>query len=405
MAEISWLRGTSSAFRLMIATSWLAPDSWRQRQEETIREAIAAGPDWDEYLRLAAHHRTTALSWSALKRVPGLEIPESARQQLQERSDAWQSHAARLSLRLVRVLKGFARAGIPVMPFKGPTLSFEVYRDERLRQYRDLDLAVTPEDLPRSQACLEKMGWHLKSTWFPLTTRQWESFLRHEHHLNFVHRHGPTELELHWRNTWDSTDSTNARWARSIPSVWQRCSHRAMNPIDQVLYLCSHGGKHAWYRAYWLGDLARIHAEGRVDWQQAFEQAQSTGQQRPLLAGLRLLKELYRLSLPDLPGDPWKNLPSFLIRSPLRALKSAKEPVAESRSLRDPFHERIRMTRYNWLVQPSRGWGEILSDIVYDRRNFKVLSLPDRLFWAYAPLYPILCAWRRARRGSRNGTS
>ena len=61
------------------------------------------------------------------------------------------------SLRLVRVLKGFHLAGIPVMPLKGPTLSAEVYGDERLRQYRDLDLAVTPDDLPRAQAELPSL--------------------------------------------------------------------------------------------------------------------------------------------------------------------------------------------------------------------------------------------------------
>jgi hypothetical protein len=44
----------------MIATSWLAPDSWRQNQDNAIREAIEAGPDWKEYLSLVNRHRTSA---------------------------------------------------------------------------------------------------------------------------------------------------------------------------------------------------------------------------------------------------------------------------------------------------------------------------------------------------------
>ena len=66
MPESSWLEATSPAFRLMIATSWLAPDSWMDRQKLAIRQAIEAGPDWTEYIRLVDRHRTPALSWAAL---------------------------------------------------------------------------------------------------------------------------------------------------------------------------------------------------------------------------------------------------------------------------------------------------------------------------------------------------
>src|ERR1035437_3235800 len=91
MPEASWLQSASPAFRLMIATSWLAPTSWQEKQEQAIREAIqviGAGVDWMEYLRLVDRHRTPALSWAALRRVPGLVIPEPAKKELQRRSDA-----------------------------------------------------------------------------------------------------------------------------------------------------------------------------------------------------------------------------------------------------------------------------------------------------------------------------
>ncbi len=58
----------------MMATSWLAPDSWRQNQDEAIREAFATGPDWTEYLALVDRHRTPALSWAALNRLPGITV-------------------------------------------------------------------------------------------------------------------------------------------------------------------------------------------------------------------------------------------------------------------------------------------------------------------------------------------
>ena len=95
MPEASWLQSASPAFRLMIATSWLAPASWQDKQEEAIREAIGAGVDWVEYIRLVDRHRTPAMNWAALKRVHGLRIPEPAKKELRKRSDASRMQAVR----------------------------------------------------------------------------------------------------------------------------------------------------------------------------------------------------------------------------------------------------------------------------------------------------------------------
>ena len=285
MAENSWLRGTTSAFRLAMATSWLAPACWQEKQEKAVREAIGGGLDWTEYLSLVERHRIPALSWAALKRVAGLEVPEPVRQELQRRSDKCRMQAVRHCMLLAEVLKGLSAVEIPAMPFKGQMLSWELYGDVGLRQSRDLDLAVPRDDLARAQACLENMGWRLDSSFFPLSPRQWESFLRHEHHLDFIHSKADCMLEMHWHNQWDTPALTSARWARSIPTLWQGCSLQAMNPIDQVLYLCSHGGDHGWFRAKWLGDLARAHAAGKVDWVATLVEARKTGQERASAGG------------------------------------------------------------------------------------------------------------------------
>ena len=402
MPETSWLQSATPAFRLMIATSWLAPASWQDKQEQAIRAIGAGGMDWVEYIRLVDRHRTPALSWAALMRVPGLQIPEPAKQELQKRSDACRMQAVRNSLKLAGVLKGFHSAGIPLMPMKGPILSLELYGDVGLRQSHDLDLMVKPQDLARAQACLESMGWRHDANWFPLSPRQWENLLRHEYDLLFVHPHGDCLLELHWRARWELRDQTEARWAGSVPGVWQGCSHQAMNPIDQVLYLCSHGGIHGWFRAKWLGDMARIHAQGQMDWQAALDQASRTGQERALLACLRLLQDVYGLPAPDLPGNPWRNLPSFLIARPLHDLKISEDPAAFG-ALAMAW-EHFRLIRYERLAVPQKTGRDLLAELAYRREDFQVLRLPDRFYWAYAPLRPFLWVWRRLlRRGPASG--
>jgi len=396
MPETSWLQSASPAFRMMIATSWLAPANWQEKQEQAIREAFGAGVDWMEYLRLVDRHRTPALSWAALRRVPGLVIPEPVKKELQRRSDACHMQAVRDSLKLAKVLKGFHSAGIPAMIMKGPILSLELYGDLGLRQSKDLDLAVSLEDISKAQACLENMGWRQDAAWFPLSPRQWENFLRHEYDLHFVHPQGDCLLELHWRSLWELRDQTDDRWAGSIPGVWQGCLYKAMNPIDQVLYLCSHGGVHGWSRAKWMGDMARIHVEGRVDWQAALDRASRTGQERALLAGLRLLQDVYGLPLPVLPGNPWKNLPSFLIARPLHDLRMSEDPAAFGAMAL--IRENFRLIRYERLAVPQKIGRDLLAEFAYKREDFRVLRLPDRFYWAYTPLRPFLWVWRHVLR-------
>jgi hypothetical protein len=398
MPEIPWLQQTSPAFRLMIATSWLAPDSWRDNQEEAIREAIAASPDWAEYLRLVDWHRTPALSCAALKRLASVPVPTSVQQVLQKGGDACRIQAMRHCMRLAEILKALNRAEIPVMPLKGPLLSLDLYGDVGLRQSRDLDLMVRSVDISQARTCMESIGWRLEDSCTSLTPRQWGILLIQEHHLGFVHSQAKDLLELHWRNFCDAPGQAAARWEKSTTVVWQGSSYQVMHPIDRLLYLCIHGGRHTWFRAKWLGDLARLHALGQMDWTEVFHQAREAGQEQVLLWGLRLLQEGYALPLPEPPECPRKALPSYLLKGSLHALKEHKETGIHG--IVSFFRERIYLARYNWLVLPQQRWRDLGVKFFCTRLDFQIIRLPDRFFWGYVPLRPFLLIWRQVlRRG------
>jgi hypothetical protein len=394
MPTNSWLESKTPAFRLMIATSWLAPDSFQKNQEQAIRKAVEAGVDWPEYLSLVDRHRIPALSWTALGRVPGVSIPEFVRHELQTRNHACRMEAVTLCLLLADVLKSFDRSLVRAMPLKGQLLSFELYGDIGLRHSKDLDICVAQEDLSSAWACLEKMGWHVNSSsWFPLSPKQYESFLKNEHHLEFLHPGCGQALELHWRSRWENHNSASKRWTRSIPIVWRGCSFWTMNSVDKALYLFDHGGEHVWQRAKWLGDLARFHAMAQLDWKEVWAEARKTGQERILLIGLILLNQLYELSLPDLPGDPWKEVPPSLIRTSLLAL--SETGAIEDRPIAAEIRQRLREARFYKQSRPKKAWRESFRQLLYYRDDFNTIRLPDSFFWAYMPLYPIL--WIRRR--------
>jgi hypothetical protein len=390
-----WLAGRSPAFRLALASSVLAPDDWRERQEASIRAIYSDGPDWAEYLRLVDRHRTPAISWAVLKRVRGLEIPVKFADDLQKRSDACRMQALRHFQILITILKGLDQAGIPAMPLKGPLLSLEIYGDVGLRQSKDIDIAVRFQDLRHAEKCLHEMGWSRSPEYASLTLSQWEFLLLHGHHVTCLHPGRNCQLELHWHASWDTPEMADRRWDRAIPSQWKGCPYRAMNPVDLVLYLCNHGGAHAWVRAKWLGDLARMTMAAKVDWKAVMEEAHTANQERPVLTCLSLLKGTYGIPVPDVAARQVHRLPRRLIYKSLRELNCDVE--AHERGNFARILAQIRSIGYLRQLWPYRPVRQSLIEFAICPLDFDVLRLPDSLFWLYVPLRPVLWVWRHLR--------
>lgn len=391
-----WLHRTSPAFRLMIATSWLAPAPWQPLQEEAIRLAVDAQPDWREYILLVDRHRTPALSCAALNRVPGISIPAQANDALQFRGQSCRVHALKLCMQLADALRLLNAAGIPAIPLKGQILSQQLYGDIGLRHAKDIDLEVPREQIARARQCLSNAGWQLQSSFFPMTPRQWQSFLNHEHSLDFTHQSSGYTLELHWNSQWETPEEAHARWARSTPATWQGCSIRNMHPADRTLYLCCHGGSHLWFRAKWIGDIARAHTLDLLDWDSTWKLAQDSGHANVLASTLALLQNLYNLPIPGFVQPNQANPASQLVTLPLQALENPNEPIQQiglAKSL-----QRIRLDRYRRILWPRKNRRNGFTDLFYARQDFKAVPLPDPLFWLYKPLRPILWLPRWIRR-------
>jgi hypothetical protein len=377
----------------MVATSWLAPESWRPRQEQAIRELVEPDLDWDRYLQLVERHRTPAIAWAALQCVKGIDIPEAVREKLQQRSRNARLQTARFSLLLAQALQALERAAIPVMPMKGPLLSLDLYGDLGLRQSHDIDLACKTADIERAYHVLEETGWQpdpiARAFVHDFTPRQKQEYLRYGygHDLSFTHRSGAI-LELMWRDPGETTEATNRRWQASHTAVWNNCSYQVLADSDLIHYLCTHGQRHAWFRVKWLGDLARLHADGRIEWQACLGEAQDLGQRRMLLASLSTLVTLYGFSWPGIDMRLQPKLPTFLLRCNLRAMTAFN---CSPNSLENW----IELHRIDHYIKPHYSFKEWLLEYSFCGQDYMVLRLPDRYFWMYRLLRPFLFVWRR----------
>jgi hypothetical protein len=385
----------SAAFRLMLATSWLAPELWQDHQERAIRAVLSSDLDWNEYLELVERHGTPALSWEALKRMSESNLPETVRQALRQRSAANRMRAMRLASLLMQVLKDFNQAGIPLIPLKGPLLALELYGDSGIRHSRDIDIMVPLGDVSRAQAQIEGMGWRVYLQPCTFSPRHTEVFLQIGRHMVYWHPLQQCRLELHWNTRSETHDRTAGQWARSATLVWNGLGYRALSPVDLALYLCTHGSEHDWFRSKWLGDLARMYATNYVDWNAVYRAAHAAGLENSLLQCLRLLEELHGLPVPKALREPARRLPALLLDRVGTYLLAPPEIRLA------PFLARLRMKvrrlRYERLLRPRRFWRQAFTEVAYSSADFRLLRLPDRLFWLYVPLRPILLAWRCLR--------
>ena len=109
------------------------------------------------------------MSWAALKRVPGLEIPEPARQELQKRSDACRMQAMRHCIHAGECAEGFqprrnsrhALERAAFFPLKSTETSVCATPTTWI-------VAVTPEICAGRKPAWTSLGWRLDPpTGFP----------------------------------------------------------------------------------------------------------------------------------------------------------------------------------------------------------------------------------------------
>ena len=331
--------------------------------------------DWAELRTLARYHRVESLVYTRLAADAAALVPSI---QLAEMAEEFRAGAARnlhLTGELIAIVKAFNEAEIAVLPHKGPLLAQAAYGDLASRQFADLDLLIHPADLSRSITVLAELGY------FPQSDLAWLSpgtLIKWTGEMPYTSREG-TGVDLHWRLTpthYTVQLDPEILWRNQISIRIAGSEISSLRPETLLLLLAVHGAKHYWESIGWLADVAwLLNANPNFNWQLAMKLAKETSCQRPLLLAASLVRDVFQVTVPDLPTDPavaglqqrvisrWHDGPAEPPRSP--ELFSFAVALAGSRldSLRHLFGLIFHPTELEW-----------------SRRR-----LPESLFWLYAP--------------------
>jgi len=388
-AQASTPRGRE--FRLLL-------DCLRCQEEMLAAQRIPPDLDWDCFLQTAQRHSVLPLVHRALAHHPSVPAPAREALESEFRKNALRSLV--LTAELMRLLDGFSQWGIPLLPYKGPTLAQQLYGDVALRSFSDLDLLVRIGDVQHAMEALQSLGYAADQ---PVPPARRAAHLAFASEQMFRRTTGATLVELQWRIApryfsvnfeWDWLWSTAVRvplGERHVP---------ALAPEALLLVLSVHGAKHGWESLVWVADIAQlVRQHPELDWHSVLRTARSLGIERLLFLALFLAEKMLAVSPPDavarlVASDsalPWLwSRVEHHLASEVRGVPSLADHWFSLRG-RERWRDRFRYVARLSLTPNPQDWALLalpsaLSPLYFCLRLVRLLGRTARWAWRRALL-------------------
>ncbi len=214
------------------------------------------------------------------------------------------------------------RNGISFVNIKGPLLSYRIYGDPTLRFSHDADFVINLKDIERVIKILFENGYQfLEGVVWPQRKRQQELLVKAARHLSFVNPKTNFVVEIHWVLNQLLPISRKKQKKVLNDNLMEMDfggqTHIVLNKELELLYLLIHGAEHRWERLKWLVDI-KDYPFAEVDMAKFNKLVIQFRAGRILGQTNFLLEKFFNKSMP-FSGN--KNIPDFLIKQPLIAIK------------------------------------------------------------------------------------
>jgi len=360
--------------------------------------------DWDVFISLVDRHRTSSPAYRSLNRLAVNNIPEPVLNRLRERFHRNTQRVLAKTAELVRIVKRFEQKGIPVLPLKGPVLALLVYDDLGSRHVGDLDIMVPPESVEKAEDVLVQQGYKRIHPDFHLTPKQHSIYLQNNHHFGYFCQERGIRVELHWR-----FGSIRYLFPLRFNDLWKDkqtiriggSEMATLSPEHTILFLCAHGAGHAWFRLFWLNDIACLMKKrSAINWQSLMLHASRLGIGRMVAEGIVLSNLLLASPLPE-PILAFSEKDKGVYRLAGMAFSLMKHPGETSyKPFTKPYYfSKMHKTmlrgdlRYKLIFSVSK--------IRADYGDWNRIPLPDVLFPFYHLIRPFTWFLRYYVRGSK----
>ncbi len=361
---------------------------------ELLKRLLCTELNWEWLFTLAGRHGLLPLVHRTLTRLGPDTVPSMHVEHLRRQFVTNASYALLRTTALLNLVQLFAAHGIPVLPYKGPTLAAAVYGTLLLRQAGDLDLWVDPWDYEfRVPDLLTAYGWRLD--------------VDYGYERTFVAAKESIQVDVHQRVAPPQfpfrLDFSRA-WQRRVTISLTGTPVSTLAPADLLLLLCAQTAQDAAAQRLRLIKLCDVAAllqrHPDLDWPWVIQEAQRIGAARILALGLHSAAGLLGFALPQVLQQQSRALPQmpFLITY-IRACLFPGAAEGDSYpkllnherfcvALRDGLRERIRAASQDVLT-PSR-------------HEYALVRLPRALYLCYYVLRAVRLLAKYGRKLGRH---
>lgn len=361
--------------------------------------------DWNTLIEQAMAHGTTALLCRCLLNLdPGLlpgDLAAACTTYLEAREIAAELAIAQLD----SVLGALAASEIKTLPYKGPVLGIQAYGDPAVREFRDLDFLIRPEDVARALAILGELGYRSEAI-VGLRTERVKDYYRYNGHDILFAPGQRFPLEPHWALsplTFCVDLPTMPIFERAVVVETPKGGYfSCFSPEDTLLAAAVHGGKEQWTRLIWVADIAALlHSHREIDWMAILDRGKQLGCLRMALLAAELARRFLDASLPD-------HVLAAIARD--AAVTRLSDVVGAGLTPHTDTPSVFRVTPFRWRMRERfADRFRYASRTLLTARvpHFRNVDLPDRLSFLYPAVrlgqdFLVLPAWR-ALHGHGNG--
>lgn len=263
------------------------------------REALTAWQAWREAVPFAdinyGAQRQLPLLFNNLKKL-GVKDPILSRYEGVYK--LYWSRNQILMHELTLILQALAEQQIPAMLIKGSAFNALGLVKPGLRPMVDLDIVVPTGRALEAVEIATRNGW---SSQHPRDYRFSREDILFTQHGSFTKGQAVT-LELHWESASQFRRGASSRiiWTHTIKQELNGVPFLTMNPADQLLQVCAHGGY--WNPVApirWVSDALLIIAPDSIDWDYFQEQANRQRLTLVLRSMLRYLNTHFSAKIPE----------------------------------------------------------------------------------------------------------
>lgn len=351
----------------------------RQIPDTELLETYAGRmDDWKGFLDSAYAHGVFPLVHKSLK--PITAVPDAIKLRLKSTNLEIARRNMTMTAELLKIMKLLEENGIPALAIKGPVLSQMIHGDVTQRQYADLDILVSENDLYTTTKLLLKHEYQYDH---PIQFTKNKALLRATKDITLSKSSQGIELEMHWRLfSGRLFKKSNIDLFRdSVQNI--TISQQKIATLDDnvlLLYLLLHGSKHMWERLEWIVDIDRLVRSRAINWDMIDHAAKIMDIEPMIHLGCAVAYDLFNTSFPE------KIIQNF---ESDKGIINAKNIVMDDLYLNKIFEEgRIMNTVYYLgLGKINSSWYEgAIKLLRYTKSDVYTVNLPNIL----SPMYHLI---------------